>query len=799
MVDYTPTLIPLPATAQGINPATTPLALKAQRDYANALLYGKGQQPVNHWTQGVSNMVSALMGGTMDYNAAQKERGAMGDVGRGLNVDIGGPTGSTSFSDAPSGEGGTKTADAGDLSDMAARKAAIATIESGSPEGNYFAKGPIVQKGAYAGDRAYGKYQVMGKNIPVWTKEVFGQSMTPDEFIRNPQAQEKIFEAKSTSNPRDWFGHGRDDGYTTGANYEKRYAEGLRKYGGGGTQSAQPAMAFSGDSAEAAGPAAIAAVALRGGAASTPRQQAMPVGGGAPLVDPDTVPRQPRISKQDFQAIQSSPYASDAQKAAAFSIYMQQNQPVSVPVTGGSVVVSPYDPRVQRGVSDVHWGEKSLPGGLKYPVPSTVGAGPNGGIIQTPATQAPVGPRSDAGSPVVPSAAPQGGSEPTPASVQAAAQSVPLPTARPSGANAADAAPDSVQVASLDPTAGVAKAGEAPSMPAVTPAEDVAPVIPTGETKVAQVTLSPALGNNSEPPPGYTKDDWESIRRYKEFENDAAIRQKEKEATIQLGTKNEEKQIENGWKDYETNKENARAARDLLPNVETALNLLNDSRTHTGILSGGQDFWSRLKEAFGEKAANAPNELFDKSAAAAVLGALKPALQGTGQVRLMEVQLLQKANASRFYGDAANRAVLEISRRAMTKLATVGKMADQYVLGQDVVDPDGHVLLKAGQGKRHGLDAGFNQIASKWVDGQNAKDLEYYKDTEKLFTTGKTSDGQKLYERGEGDKVPSNPVAGQPWTFHDKQKKDVPAIFDGKNWVPADKYQPQPAVPPVSK
>lgn len=44
---------------------------KNQSDYAKALLYGAGQQPVKHWLQGVSNMVAALMGGRGLYNAGQ--------------------------------------------------------------------------------------------------------------------------------------------------------------------------------------------------------------------------------------------------------------------------------------------------------------------------------------------------------------------------------------------------------------------------------------------------------------------------------------------------------------------------------------------------------------------------------------------------------------------------------------------------------------------------------------------------------------------------------------------------------
>lgn len=59
---------------------------------------------------------------------------------------------------------------------------AIAQVESG---GRYKALGSWVN-----GDRAYGKYQIMGANVPSWTKAALGTSMTPEEFLQDKQAQE---------------------------------------------------------------------------------------------------------------------------------------------------------------------------------------------------------------------------------------------------------------------------------------------------------------------------------------------------------------------------------------------------------------------------------------------------------------------------------------------------------------------------------------------------------------------------------------------------------------------------------
>lgn len=66
---------------------------------------------------------------------------------------------------------------------------AIAELESG---GNYDAEGPVIPSGRYAGDHAYGKYQVMGFNIPSWTEQALGRSMTPQEFLKDKDAQDAV-------------------------------------------------------------------------------------------------------------------------------------------------------------------------------------------------------------------------------------------------------------------------------------------------------------------------------------------------------------------------------------------------------------------------------------------------------------------------------------------------------------------------------------------------------------------------------------------------------------------------------
>lgn len=62
---------------------------------------------------------------------------------------------------------------------------AIAAQESG---GNYGA--------VNSSSGALGKYQIMPANVPAWSKEVLGQSVSPSYFLHHPKIQEEIARAK---------------------------------------------------------------------------------------------------------------------------------------------------------------------------------------------------------------------------------------------------------------------------------------------------------------------------------------------------------------------------------------------------------------------------------------------------------------------------------------------------------------------------------------------------------------------------------------------------------------------------
>jgi hypothetical protein len=65
----------------------------------------------------------------------------------------------------------------------------VNTTESSN---NYKAIGPRTR----TGDRAYGISQVMGANVPDWTKQFYGQSLTPEQYLNTPEAQVAVTQGK---------------------------------------------------------------------------------------------------------------------------------------------------------------------------------------------------------------------------------------------------------------------------------------------------------------------------------------------------------------------------------------------------------------------------------------------------------------------------------------------------------------------------------------------------------------------------------------------------------------------------
>jgi hypothetical protein len=107
-------------------------------------------------------------------------------IGQGLEIH--GPAPMTIGPMSPTLPLMASTGGTGGSNTLAASREAIAAIESRG-SGDYGAIGKVTR----TGDRAYGRYQVMGANIPAWTKAALGKEMTPQEFLADKDAQDAVF------------------------------------------------------------------------------------------------------------------------------------------------------------------------------------------------------------------------------------------------------------------------------------------------------------------------------------------------------------------------------------------------------------------------------------------------------------------------------------------------------------------------------------------------------------------------------------------------------------------------------
>jgi hypothetical protein len=241
--------------------------------------------------------------GTPNYSAIMKTLAEKGDIGaisalspliqQQQNLQGANAPDPLSIGSTGSAAGGAPSSSTVDTlaSNIASR------IETKGQSDPYDALGPITKDG----DRAYGKYQVMGDNIPAWTKEVLGVEMTPDEFLADPKAQEAVAHAKlgeylkETGNPQDaasmWFtgkplaqgANLKDQNGVSGSQYAAIATAGMSP--GGGTQVASlgdsDATAYATPDTPAVPPASAAAgstIPRADGIGSTPKGAV----GGAP-------------------------------------------------------------------------------------------------------------------------------------------------------------------------------------------------------------------------------------------------------------------------------------------------------------------------------------------------------------------------------------------------------------------------------------------------------------------------------------------------------------------------------------
>jgi hypothetical protein len=90
----------------------------------------------------------------------------------------------------------------------------------------------------------------------------------------------------------------------------------------------------------------VIGAALIAGVSQSASAQCPP--GAQVFIDPRLAPQRPHMSREDFERVMASPWMPDWQKKQYQDLYLNQNQPIQVPLNGGVVLVHPADPCIQQ-------------------------------------------------------------------------------------------------------------------------------------------------------------------------------------------------------------------------------------------------------------------------------------------------------------------------------------------------------------------------------------------------------------------------------------------------------------------
>lgn len=588
----------------------TPSQTKAVREYAQALLYGSGQQPVKHWTQGLSNMVSALVGGHDLYKSGLADRGS-------------------------------------DLYD--ANKVSV---------------------------------------VPGDTTKSLSEPLTPprSEVLRNgaptvPSLATPGYNPPGPTSDATGSMFGGMPGWAPG---ERPMAMGDAPGGG--------PMAFNGDPSNVppAAPDAPSAIAqaLAGRPGMTP-----PVPGvgpptkmptdpqtGQPIVPPGLVPYRTPVTRDQLVNTLASKRLDPEVKKLMLEQYYGQNQPLQMGIPGGSVLINPKNPSQQMPMYDVQKGNIKA-GDTEVPAQWQNMPGPDGKLQQRFLGQA-------GGSPV---AAPSGSG--APASKEGAPPSlgdVPglLKFAGPEGG-----------------TSGL------PDIITKGPEGMLGTQPPAPDTKLAQAL-----------PAGIPS----MVGDLKAWSNRQAI---EKDVETKQRENINSKDFDSFDKKYTAITDAGEAAAKSLPQLDLMDRQVDDPRYYSGPGADYVRLFKQLQSKFGsDPNAAGPMELFNKLSSGAILGDMRSTLQGLGQVRVAEINLLTQAMANQNITPAANHAVIDIMRSLHKQADVLSDWATAYRNGWRM-DAKGNAYKT----NEVPTFAGLNEIQKRLINSMPAISEEKRKNYEQLF------------------------------------------------------------------
>lgn len=604
----------------------TPKQLEAARDYAKALLYGKKQQePITHWSQGVSNVVNALYGGKDLYDAKRDENLTRQAQLRGV------PINTLADNGAMPGAG-------------AVPRGFVAPQDEGAPTGP---RAPM--SGASGMGRDY-RPGIEPDNSPLYEDNPIPVPGVPLPRPRPPNAPGMPGAVNDRMGP---FGNP-----PPGAPAPDRTSAlpfGGTPVGPGGPMDAQSAIMMALQKGAGKGPF------------GAPPQGAPP--GGVDYVDPRTVQTRPVMTRDMLYKLMGSDLlgatpAGDALQKSGIGTYFEQGQPQTVDTTGGKVIIDPKS-GAQRFVPDIKWGTEKV-GDVETQEGYVVRPDGKGGFIKMKirpdrAPAAPTTPSS--GAPVDGPSVPTIKSKPNQFAPTEGIDKTGLP--KEITGDRADAIPGMLGFAPPDTTVS---------------GKGLPPALPDGLVKTAQA-VDPDIQE---------KADWSQARKL-DFE-----RQKHYNT----------KDIDAAEKQYDNLSVQGQTAAQTKSQLELARSMVEDPRLYQGV---GSDIAKLLKQAQvlfgGDPEAASRMETFEKIISGQIVQDLKTQLQGLGQVRVAEIDLLSKAAASTNRTQPANRAVLELMIRTHDQIENLAAVARDYKLGYRF-DKDGNAVMSANRDfSKAGMDA----------------------------------------------------------------------------------------------
>lgn len=147
-------------------------------------------------------------------------------------------------------------------------------------------------------------------------------------------------------------------------------------------------------------------------------------------------------------------------------------------------------------------------------------------------------------------------------------------------------------------------------------------------------------------------------------------------------------------KKYEAVTELGNKAFQELPQIGAIQKLMNDPNFYSGVGEKYNLTMKRIVAAVGGDPNSAlPQEAFRKVISGSILNSLG-ILKGLGQIRVAEINLAKEASASSENTPAANRMLVEISKRTYERAAAVAELAQKYNNGK--------------------LDSGFDRVVTNY-------------------------------------------------------------------------------------